>query len=36
MLMSTVLSANVLHRDVHGVEARIAIYDDHRSVNAAA
>ena len=28
MHMSTVLSANVLHRDVHGVEARIAIYDD--------
>jgi hypothetical protein len=28
MHMSTVLSANVLHRDVHGVEARIASYDD--------
>jgi hypothetical protein len=28
MHMSTVLSANVLHRGVQGVEARIAIYDD--------
>jgi hypothetical protein len=28
MHMSTVLSGNVLHRGVQGVEARIAIYDD--------